>query len=301
MSGAQGMVFDIQHFTLHDGPGVRSTVFLKGCPLACWWCSNPESQNALPQLMFFKDLCTACGACLKVCPHGALSLESLRLVMNRGTCTACGACVEICPNNARQLSGRLMTVQEVLGEVRQHWRIFQQSGGGVTCSGGEALAQQEFLMELFKGLHDEVGLHTCLDTCGMAPWSSFKELLPYVDLVLLDIKHMDSAIHKHATRAGNDLVLANARELAKRKIPVLIRVPLIPGFNDTDMNLNTLGAFLKENALTETEIMPYHTLGLNKYAALDKTYAYHADTSPRVEVAVQTLESYGLSVLVHQN
>lgn len=301
MAPMQGMIFDIQHYSLHDGPGVRSTVFFKGCPLACWWCANPESQSSTRQLLFFKNLCTGCGACAAVCPSEALRLTRNGLVMNRKLCTGCGACAETCRNNARQPSGKLMPVEDVCTEVRQHWRIFQQSGGGVTCSGGEALAQPDFLFELLKALHDEIGLHTCLDTCGMAPWKTLERMLPYVDLVLLDIKHINSMMHKMATNAGNKTILSNACALAQRKIDTIIRIPLIPEFNDTDENLHAFGAFLKGNNLMNTEIMPYHVLGMNKHAALGRTYAHHAHTPPRINEAATILKSYGLSVVVHQN
>ena len=186
-------------------------------------------------------------------------------------------------------------------EVRQHWRIFQQSGGGVTCSGGEALAQPDFLLELLKALHDEIGLHTFLDTCGMAPWKTLEQMLPYVDLVLLDIKHMDSEMHKIGAGAGNETILSNARALAQRKISVLARMPLIPEFNDTDENLHAVGAFLKKNGLTEAEIMPYHVLGISKYMALDKEYIGHTNILPRIDEAAAILKNYGLSVEVHLN
>lgn len=300
MSTAYGMLFDIQHCSLHDGPGIRSTVFFKGCPLACRWCANPESQDAAPQLMFFRNLCASCGSCERTCPQGASSLTADGLAINRDICIGCGACVAPCPTHARQLSGRVMTVKEVCDEVRQYWRIFQHSGGGVTFSGGESLAQPDFLFELLQTIHDGIGLHTCLDTCGMADRTTLERMLPYLDMVLLDLKHMDSGIHKAATRAGNETVLANARTLARSTIPVVVRVPLIPGFNDTDANLNALGAFLKEHALFEAEIMPYHTLGLNKYAALGKTCAFHADSPPRTEAAVEILKRYDIAVLVHQ-
>ena len=301
MPPIQGMIFDIQHFSLHDGPGVRSTVFFKGCPLACWWCSNPESQAKTEQLLFFKHLCTGCGACQAVCPSGVQAITRNGLIMDREQCTNCGICMNICPNHARQISGKLMTVEDVCTEVRQHWRIFQQSGGGVTCGGGEPLAQPDFLFELLKTLHDDVGLHTCLETCGMAPWQILERVLPYVNLVILDIKHMDSNVHKAATKAGNETILSNAHALAQAKIPVLIRVPLIPGFNDTDENLHALGAFLMKHDLMEAEIMPYHTLGVSKYAALEREYVGHVNTLPRTDEAAEILKNYGLSVDVHQN
>lgn len=296
-----GKIFDIQHFSLHDGPGIRSTVFFQGCPLSCLWCSNPESQSFDAQLMFFQNLCTKCGKCVAACPKNAMSLKEECLVIDRDICVSCGSCVEVCPNSARQISGRIMTVDEVCTEVRQHWQIFQQSCGGVTCSGGEPLFQPEFLHRLLKKLHDEIGLHTCLETCGVSSWQAFERLLPYLDMLYLDIKHMDSKIHKTATGSGNEVVLANARNLAKTGIPLVIRVPLIPKFNDHDDNLHALGAFLKKTRLTEAEIMPYHAFGLSKYAALDRTCLFHPQTQPRITEAVDILQTYGVHVLVHQN
>jgi pyruvate formate lyase activating enzyme len=297
---AAGIVFDIQHFSLHDGPGVRSTVFFKGCPLSCLWCGNPESQIKRPQLLFFPHLCATCGSCAKVCPRHAATLDSDGVHFNPDLCTACGTCVPHCLRGARSLSGKKLGVQEIGDEVRQHWRIFQQSGGGVTISGGEPLAQKKFLYELLKELHDEAGLHTCLDTCAKAPWPVFERLLPHLDLVLLDIKHMDSNIHKKWTGVGNKDILLNARNLAASPVDVMVRLPLIPGFNDDDANLRALGSFLRETGLNRVEIMPYHTLGLSKYQALGKKYALDSETNPRVPEALDRLSAFGLNVEVHR-
>lgn len=295
----RGMVFDIQHYCLHDGPGIRSTVFLKGCPLSCRWCSNPESQKRRPQLLFYRNLCVGCGACVEVCPRKALSLEADGLHMDRARCTGCGRCVPVCLQNARVLSGRLMDVEEVCEEVRQHWRIFMHSGGGVTCGGGESLAQPGFLLALLTRLHDELGLHTCLDTSGHAPWRTLRAMLPHLDLILLDIKHMDPARHREATGRDNGPVLRNARELGRRCFPVVIRLPLIPAFNDTEDNLQALGAFLAEVGLPELEIMPYHEFGLSKYAALGQPYSPPPAKAPDVEKAESILRGFGLDVRVH--
>ncbi|MEC5319351.1 glycyl-radical enzyme activating protein [Brenneria populi subsp. brevivirga] len=296
----QGVIFDIQHFSLHDGPGVRSTVFFKGCPLSCLWCSNPESQRRKPQLMYFAANCVSCGACVAVCKTGALSPGEKGINIDRSVCQSCGLCVEVCSNDARTLSGRKMSVEEIADEVRQHWRIFMQSGGGVTCSGGEILSQPVFLRALLRKLHDEMGLHLCLDTSGYAPWSTLEPLLPHADMILLDLKHMDSACHKKATGRDNVRILENARRLGKCGFPVLVRLPLIPGFNDDDGNLSRLGAFMTEVALPAIEILPYHEFGSSKYQALGKTYRSYGNKRPRVREAREILSGFGLEVVLNK-
>jgi pyruvate formate lyase activating enzyme len=295
-----GIVFDIQHFSLHDGPGVRSTVFLKGCPLSCRWCGNPESQDTHPQLMFFPHLCAACGHCVETCPQQAMSLNASGLSFNPNRCIACGACVPNCLRNARSLSGKSMNIAEISEEVRQHWRIFQQSGGGVTVSGGEPLSQKDFVLALLRELHDEAGLHTCLDTCAKAPWPVLERLLPHLDFVLLDIKHLDDAKHRQWTGSGNADIIHNARNLAKSTVKVLVRLPLIPDFNDDDNSLFSFGNFLQETGLTRIEIMPYHTLGLSKYKALGKPYDLPTSAKPRLDEAIETFQKWGLDVAVHR-
>lgn len=294
-----GMIFDIQHFSLHDGPGIRSTIFFKGCPLSCRWCSNPESQSGKPQLLYYENLCVRCGACVEVCPQGALSLDEDGLHMRREACVACGACAPVCLQNARVISGRIMTVDEVCDEVRQHWRIFTQSGGGVTCGGGEALAQPEFLLSVLTRLHETHGFHTCLDTSGCAPWDALRRMLPQLDLILLDIKHMDSERHREAAGVGNELILRNARELGALQFPVVVRLPLIPRFNDTEENLHAMGAFLREIGLTLVEIMPYHEFGMSKYNALGRAYVPPQIKQPETEKARFILTQYNLNVLIH--
>ncbi|WP_127075548.1 glycyl-radical enzyme activating protein [Rhodomicrobium lacus] len=293
-----GIVFDIQHFSVHDGPGVRSTVFLKGCPLTCRWCSNPESQKHLPELLHFEKLCTLCGICVEECPNGALAVADNELRRDETACKLCGLCVSVCPQDARQLSGRRMTVEEVSTEVRQHWRIFMQSGGGVTLSGGEALAQPAFTGALLGVLHDELGFHTCLDTTGFLPWESFETLLPAIDLILLDLKHMDDARHREATGIGNARILENARHLGERGFPVIVRLPLIPDYNDTDDNLHALGRFMQTVRLPKIEVLPYHEFGVSKYTALGKTYTVHSRIEPKAERAAAILGNYGLDVTV---
>jgi pyruvate formate lyase activating enzyme len=299
MEDSEGIVFDIQHFSLHDGPGVRSTVFLKGCPLSCLWCGNPESQSPRPQLMYFTQLCAACGNCVRTCQNRAMSFVADGVRFDPSRCFACGACVPGCLRGARSVSGKRLGVHEISGEVREHWRIFQQSGGGVTVSGGEPLAQRDFLLALLTELHDEAGLHTCLDTCAKAPWPVLERMLPHLDLVLLDVKHIDDEKHREWTGSGNADILFNARKLAESRLDVLVRVPLIPGFNDADAELYDIADFLAGTGLKQVEIMPYHTLGLGKYRALRMGYSLSAADRPRVPEAVDILKSAGIEVEVH--
>jgi len=294
-----GLIFDIQHYCLQDGPGVRSTVFLKGCPLSCQWCSNPESQSGRPQLLVYAHLCVRCGACAAACPNQAITLGGDGPSLDRGLCTACGACVPACLQNARALSGRMATVEEVCDEVRQHWRIFMQSGGGVTCGGGEALAQPAFLLALLTRLHDDLGFHTCLDTTGYAPWNVLEGVLPHLDLILLDIKHMDGERHREATGVDNGPILRNARKLGQLDFPVTVRLPLIPGFNDDEQNIHALGSFLRDNRLNVVEIMPYHELGRSKYDALGRKYCPPIDKEPKTRSAESILRRFGLAATVH--
>jgi pyruvate formate lyase activating enzyme len=299
-SSERGVIFDIQHFSLHDGPGVRSTVFFKGCPLSCAWCSNPESQRRVAELLFFKNNCTRCGCCVTSCPNGALSMDENGISTHRKLCVGCGECVSRCPQNARSLSGKVMDVGAITDEVRQHWRIFMQSGGGITCSGGEALAQPAFLKALLESLHEELGFHTCIETCGHTSWDILETILPHTDMVLLDIKHMNCEKHREGTGQGNQLILENAARLARLKIQTLIRLPLIPGFNDDEDNLNALAAFMKKNGLLSIEILPYHTFGVSKHEALGKTYTLYKREKTNIPGAEAILKSYGLEVELAQ-
>lgn len=293
-------IFDVQHFCTHDGPGIRTTIFFKGCPLSCAWCSNAESQRPEPQLMFFENLCAGCAECARTCPRDAVAMRGgTRPVFERERCDGCGLCASACPREARTLSGRMLGLDELVEEARKDWRYYMQSGGGVTCGGGEPLMQPKALRALLGVLHDDLGYHTCLDTSGFAAWNTLEAMLPVLDLVLLDIKHMDNAEHKRLTGADNGLILANARKLGASGFPVLIRMPLIPGYNDGEGNLENTGSFLMEQGFRNVELMPYHTLGQSKYEALGMAYR-HFEGAPRVSEAVEILRRYGLDVAVHE-
>jgi glycyl-radical enzyme activating protein len=294
-----GCVFNIERFAIRDGPGIRTTVFLKGCPLRCLWCANPESMSPAPQLFYLENLCTRCYRCIEACPNKATTktLDGA-IKIDRSVCKACGKCVEACPNKAREISGKLMTVDEVLEEVKRDTLFYQNSGGGVTFSGGEPTHQPEFLWHLLKA-SQESGIHTALDTSGFVKPEILKKILEHTDLVLYDIKHMDPAKHKDLTGVDNRLILENAKMIAAMGKPMIIRVPLIPGHNDSPENIKALAEFMLSLGLKRVDLLPYHSLGKIKYYRLGMEYKL-SDLKPHQgdEVAKikADLESYGLQV-----
>jgi pyruvate formate lyase activating enzyme len=294
-----GCIFNIERFAIRDGPGIRTTVFFEGCPLGCLWCANPESMNPTPQLFYLERLCQRCYRCVEACPNKANTINPEGAIeINRALCKNCGKCVEICPNKAREMSGRLMTVEEVLEEVKKDTLFYQNSAGGVTFSGGEPTQQPEFLWRLSKQCQDS-GIHTALDTCGLVKPEILKRVLEYTGLVLYDIKHMDPLKHKEFTGVDNRLILENARMIARTGKPMIIRVPLIPGHNDSRENVKALAQFMNELRLTRIDLLPYHTLGKEKYRRLGMEYKlselkpYAGDEVAKIKAE---LESYGLQV-----
>lgn len=269
MNPVHGVVFNIQRCSLHDGPGIRTTVFLKGCPLRCFWCQNPESQAVGTELLYDRRKCTLCGACRSACPHGAVGLVKGKPAYDRTLCRGCGRCCPACPNEARSVSGRTMSVDEVMAEVRRDVKFYKRSGGGLTLSGGEPLSQPRFSRELLGRCREE-GLHTTLDTSGAAPWSRLRGVLEQADFVLLDIKHLDPAKHAAATGRDNRLILANAKRIAKLK-PLRLRIPLIPGFNDDAAAIGAIAGFARnELGGPAIDLLPYNRLGEIKYDFLGK-------------------------------
>ncbi len=268
----KGCIFDIQRFSIQDGPGIRTTVFFKGCPLSCLWCSNPESQLNSPQLLFFQHLCTRCYKCVSVCPNQANRvLEDGSVELDRSLCSTCGKCVDACFAKARHISGTLMTVDEVLEIVEKDTIFYRNSGGGMTASGGEATSQPDFLTALFTEAHNH-GFHTTLDTCGYTQWPVLERVLEHTDLVLFDIKHLDSIFHKKLTGVSNDLILENAKKIGRKKVQLILRVPLIPGYNDSEENIEGIGKLAVELKSVEVNLLPYHRLGISKTQALGREY-----------------------------
>ena len=251
-------IFDIERSSFVDGPGIRTTVFFKGCNLRCVWCHNPESQSAKPELAFFESRCTHCGKCKEKCPNALTS------------CTLCGACATYCPTDARKIYGKEMNVDEVMEEILRDRAFYENSGGGVTFSGGECMLQIDFLEEILKQCKEQ-GIHTAVDTAGHVPYEYFERILPYTDLFLYDVKAFDSAVHQQYTGVGNERILENLQTLLALGAPIWVRIPTIPTVNASVEEMKKIKAFLDANgAPRKVELLPYHAMGEGKCTALGK-------------------------------
>jgi pyruvate formate lyase activating enzyme len=299
----QGTVFDIQTYSLHDGPGIRTTVFLKGCPLTCIWCQNPESQHHQPELLFYPERCTGCGQCVSACPRQAIQMADGKSHTKRNLCEGCGKCADTCLNTARTLSGRVWSADEVFSELKKDEAFYRRSGGGITLSGGEPLTQPEFTSAILA-LCKQAGLHTTIETTGMARWETLEKILEYVDLVLYDLKHMDSRSHQRCTGIPNDLILENLKRIRKNyAIPIVVRIPIIPGYNADLKNIEATARFIVDEIGLDTKvnILAYHRLGESKYGRLERENSGVIITPPTAEemAAIQkTIEAFGLAVSI---
>lgn len=312
-----GRIYDIQGFSVHDGPGIRTSVFLSGCPLSCLWCHNPESVPFHYVLSYTSVKCIGiekCGLCLSACKNNAikasqpnyspLSESDITLIdVDRKKCTDCLDCTQVCKPRALMASGKDMKLEDVMARILKDRAYFNNSGGGLTISGGEALAQIDFTVELLKAAKNE-NIHTCLDTTGFATWKTLERTLPYVDLYLYDIKHMDPNQHQKYTGVSNELILENAKKLVAAKGKIQFRFPIIPGVNDSAKNLHATGKFIKElgSSIQLLQLLPYHQLGLLKYDKLGKENKLKHLKSPSDTVMQeykQLLESYFTPIQIH--
>ncbi len=274
----QGLIFNIQKFSLHDGTGIRTLVFLKGCPLACEWCSNPEGQSDSAELVFTRDLCIGadeCERCLRVCGPRAISRDSdAKVEIDRLACDDCGECVSACPSRALEMSGRLMSVDDVIREVEEDGSFYARSGGGLTVSGGEPLSQAEFVKLLLITARRR-GLNTAIETSGLCSWKSLEEVAPHVDQILYDIKCIDLERHRRETGVSNERILENFAKLRRRfpDTPVMVRTPIIPGVNDSEQEIRAIVDLIGEaGGASAYELLPYHGFGEPKYRKLGRSY-----------------------------
>jgi len=287
----RGLVYSIQRYCIHDGPGIRTTVFFKGCQLVCPWCANPESQLPETEIACSESKCTGCGYCINVCPNVAITLDE-KAQLDREKCDLCGKCVRACIREAWQIYGKYYSVDDIIAEIEKDMPFYRKSGGGVTFSGGEPTLQPDFLFVALKKCKEK-DIHSAIESHGAAPFSYYIEIAPYTDLFLIDVKHMDSDKHKEYVGVGNEKILENIRMLAaEHDKKVMLRVPLIPGFNDDLENIEKTGKFAKEIAksgnLTTVNILPYHAMGKGKYKMLSKEYAMQ-ETKPPTQQAIDEI------------
>lgn len=299
----KNLVTNIQGYSIHDGPGIRTVVFLKGCGLECQWCSNPECISPSQEIGFVKSLCTGCGKCAEICPASALFYEAGKLTrIDRERCTGCGMCISECSYKALILYGKPMNAEEIFNAVCRDKMFYDSSGGGVTVSGGEALLQPQLVCDLFAQCR-QVGIHTCIETSGYAAVSAIRHVLPYTDYVLYDLKHMNPDEHCRYTGKPNNLILSNVKIVVESGKETLFRMPLIPGINDDMQNIKETADFLHGlgNNACRIELMPYHQLGKGKYESLDRKY--HLPDVPvpepeQIESVKKAFENYDITCLI---
>jgi len=293
-----GTVFNIQRFSVQDGPGIRTTVFVKGCPLRCTWCANPESQSAKIEVAHLDSECDHCGRCLEVCEQNAITLKDKGIHIDRDRCNDCLKCIPVCAPGALRVFGEETTLKEIWEEIQKDVIYYRNSGGGITVSGGEALSQRNLVVGLFKRAH-AAGMHTTLDTTGFAAASTLEEVIEHTDLVLFDLKIMDPDRHLEHVGVPNAPILRNAKRVVEKGVPIIIRVPLIPNITDTDENIRGIARFVREELGPDipVNVLPYHKFGTNKYAMLDREYELEdleALSEEKVEKIVALFEAHGL-------
>lgn len=290
----EGVLFNIQRYSLHDGPGIRTIPFFKGCPLSCKWCSNPESQRPQPELIFKKSDCIRCGKCIEVCKQQALSVSNAFFI-DRERCIQCGECTQVCPTQALEMKGKRMTVADVMQELQKEENLYRRSGGGITLSGGEPLAQPAFARELLKACKEK-GWHTAMETTGFTTPEVIADVFPYVDLALTDIKAINPAIHLANTGIDNSQILENLLRISFLT-KTIVRIPVIPGVNDNPDEIHNIAEFARLMSNVDTlHLLPYHSFGENKYGLLGRIYPMGEAESiveSKMELLKKEVESSG--------
>lgn len=303
MENLKATIFNIQRFSIHDGPGIRTLIFMKGCPLRCIWCSNPESQSAAPELVFYSEKCIKLNRCMQVCPTHAISAQGNRLALDQSLCNLCGECVKACYTGAWNIFGREVDVNYIIQEVEKDALFYKNSGGGVTFGGGEPLLWPSFISAVSQQCHAH-SIHVAIETCGHAPWKSFEEILNNIDLVIYDIKHIDPKIHEKLCGHPNGLILDNLKRISKRgNMEIAIRIPIIPGLNDSEDNIIGTARFVASlnSNIRRVEILPYHKLGVKKYERLVREYAcedVEVPSNDHMQGIKRILENYELNVQI---
>jgi pyruvate formate lyase activating enzyme len=295
-----GIVFDIRRYCVHDGPGIRTTVFLKGCPMRCWWCHNPEGRASEKEIIYRPSRCIRCGSCVVGCPHQAVHSNGKPVQVDPQKCQKCGCCETVCPTGSLELIGKEIQPAELVAEIEKDRAFFEESDGGATFSGGEPLLQPDFLLECLQGCRRR-GIHTVVDTCGYATPATMERIRPFVDLFLYDIKFVDGARHRKYTGVSNEMIVENLGNLAMAGSKVVVVLPLIPGINDDDQNVDDVAEYAQDLGLGEISVLPFHHAAAGKFADLgiaDPMVGVAPPSEMRIKEVEARLRMHGLNVRV---
>lgn len=296
-----GLIFDIKRYAINDGTGIRTTIFFKGCPLSCGWCHNPESRSDEPQLIYYRDKCIGCQFCLKVCLVKAISIDGHGIAIDMEKCTSCGNCPKVCPTESLEMAGTRYTVEQVIKEILKDRSFYEESGGGVTFSGGEPVQQKDFLLTLLTACKQN-DIHTTVDTTGYVPTEDLLNILPVTDQFLYDIKHMDASVHEDICGVSNQRILDNLKTLSGNGANFRIRIPIIPGINDDEQNLQRTAEFVSTlKGVESVDLLPYHDIMTAKYERLNMSYLLSDIVPPDrsyLESLVHIFEAAHLSVTI---